>query len=162
MTVKDAAWNQEGGIKLPIQPFSFAPGEGQILLAPGLQVTVKVRKGDVQSAYSLLEYKLSPGLKGPAVHYHSRSEETFYVLSGQVRFLVNGEIVEGVPGTVVCIPRGTHHTFSNPSDQPATMLSIFSPGGFEEYFEDYAAAKEAGATSDALAAIRLKHDNLHV
>ncbi len=56
------------------------PGEGSGLEAPGLQVTVKVRQEQVNGAYSLLEYLLAPHLKGPAQHYHSRSDETFYVL----------------------------------------------------------------------------------
>lgn len=142
--------------------FSLPSGAGKVIEVPGMQVTVKIRKEHVAGAYSLLEYLLSPGLKGPAVHYHSKSDETFYVLEGQVRFLVNNQSVETAAGSVVLVPRGTPHTFSNPYEQSAKMLSIFSPGGFEGYFEEYAAAKEAGALREEFEKIRQKYDNLHL
>ena len=33
------------------------------------------------------------------------------------------------------MPPGTPHTFANPSDRPARMLVLVTPGGFERYFE---------------------------
>jgi cupin domain len=38
------------------------------------------------------------------------------------------------PGDVLVKPRGVPHAFWNPADQPARLLEIISPAGFEGYF----------------------------
>lgn len=144
------------------QSVFYPAGDGESYEAPGLRVTVKVSSEQSGTAYSLLEYELSPGLKGPALHYHERSDETFYVLEGNIRFTLNGETIDARPGDSLFVPRGTIHTFSNPLPAPARMLSLFSPGGFEGYFAEYAAAKAAGAGHDVFEKIRKKYDNNHL
>jgi len=40
------------------------------------------------------------------------------------------------PGDLVLKPRGVPHAFWNPADEPARMLEVVTPGGFESYFEE--------------------------
>lgn len=82
---------------MTLQSVYYPAGEGERYDVPGLGVTVKVSGEQSGAAYPLLEYELSPGLKGPALHFHERSDETFYVLEGNVRFVVNGEIIDARP-----------------------------------------------------------------
>ncbi|MCM8748668.1 hypothetical protein NET02_05880 [Thermomicrobiaceae bacterium CFH 74404] len=42
------------------------------------------------------------------------------------------------PGALVLKPRGIPHAFWNEGPQPARLLEIISPAGFERYFEDLA------------------------
>jgi hypothetical protein len=44
--------------------------------------------------------------------------------------------VEAGPGALVFKPRGQWHTFWNASDEPARILEIISPAGFEQFFAE--------------------------
>jgi cupin domain len=48
------------------------------------------------------------------------------------------ETLEAGPGELVSKPRGQWHAFWNPADEPARLLEIISPAGFERYFADIA------------------------
>jgi hypothetical protein len=45
------------------------------------------------------------------------------------------ELVAG-PGELVFKPRNQWHTFWNAGDEPARILEIISPAGFEKYFDE--------------------------
>ena len=57
------------------------------------------------------------------------------MLEGQIAVRVGDEAHEADPGTVAVVPRAIPHTFANPSPEPARMLILVTPGGFERYFE---------------------------
>ena len=46
------------------------------------------------------------------------------------------EQLEAGPGDLVFKPRGIPHAFWNAGDEPARILEIISPAGFEKYFEE--------------------------
>ena len=48
------------------------------------------------------------------------------------------------PGDLVFKPRGQWHTFWNAGDEPARILEIISPAGFERYFAEVVELLEAG------------------
>ena len=62
-------------------------------------------------------------------------DEWFYVLEGEVEFLIDGTWQAVAVGSAVFAPRGTVHTFRNSGDKPLTMLTQTSPAGFETFFE---------------------------
>lgn len=43
----------------------------------------------------------------------------------------------GAPGDLVYKPRNVWHSFWNASDEPARLLEIISPSGFEHYFVEF-------------------------
>ena len=49
--------------------------------------------------------------------------------------LLGDEVVYGQPGDLIFKPRGQWHTFWNAGDEPARILEMISPAGFERYFE---------------------------
>jgi oxalate decarboxylase/phosphoglucose isomerase-like protein (cupin superfamily) len=53
-----------------------------------------------------------------------------------VRFTVGDEDYDAAAGTLVMVPPGTPHTFANLTDQPAVMLSTFTPDLYLQYFRD--------------------------
>ena len=71
------------------------------------------------------------------VHRHAREDEYSYVLEGQVGALLGDEVVVGGPGDLIFKPRGQWHTFWNAGDEPARILEIISPAGFEGFFDYY-------------------------
>jgi oxalate decarboxylase/phosphoglucose isomerase-like protein (cupin superfamily) len=85
------------------------------------------------------------------VHRHTREDEYSYVLEGRVGALLGDEVVYGEPGDVIFKPRGQWHTFWNAGDEPAGILEIISPAGFEGYFERLVELFAAGGPPDLAA-----------
>ena len=73
----------------------------------------------------------------PPPHGHVDTEETFFVLEGDVTFRLGSEDVQRGPGTCVLVPGGVAHTFGNTSDGLARVLVLHVPA-MDGYFEELA------------------------
>lgn len=106
-------------------------------------------------AASFVIHPLFPRALGALVHTHSREDEWSFVLEGEVGVQLGGETLVARAGDLVLKPRGVPHAFWNPTDRPARLLEVITPGGFEGYFERLAAVLRPGVQPDmaALAAI---------
>ena len=122
------------------------PGEGQTIEVPGHAVTFKAVGDATGGSYALLEVTIIGD--GPPQHIHKTEEEAFYVLEGEVNVLVGERTIHGTPGSFVLIPRGTIHTFFKAGSEPAKLLAIFSPPGFEQFFVE-AVGSEKGIDTAA-------------
>ena len=94
-----------------------------------------VGSGDSGDAFSLVEHPIPPRKLAAPLHRHSREDEFTFVLAGDVGILLGDDVVFGAPGDLIFKPRGQWHTFWNAGTQPARVLEIISPAGFEGYFE---------------------------
>jgi mannose-6-phosphate isomerase-like protein (cupin superfamily) len=74
---------------------------------------------------------MAPGREGPSAHAHDDEDDAFYVLDGELRFVVDGREVSAPAGTFVLVPPGVVHTFRNPTTSPVRMLNIHAPAGFD-------------------------------
>jgi quercetin dioxygenase-like cupin family protein len=74
----------------------------------GTQVTVLASNATTQS-YGITLQRGDEGT-GPPPHSHDW-DEAFYVRSGEIQFLCDGQAYVCLPGTLVHIPRGTVHGF---------------------------------------------------
>lgn len=101
---------------------------------------------------SLVEYEIPAGFSPPPhLHRHTREGAVVYVLAGELRYwFADGDTVAG-PGTLVQLPAGAWFRWANESDEPARMLCMFAPAGFEQFFLDVMA--EAGAAGGDLRAV---------
>lgn len=86
--------------------------------------------------FSLVEHPMSPRALAAPLHRHSREDEYSYVLRGRLGALLGDDVVYAKPGDLVFKPRNQWHTFWNASDEPASILEIISPAGFEKFFEE--------------------------
>jgi quercetin dioxygenase-like cupin family protein len=86
--------------------------------------------------FSLVEHPMSPRALAAPLHRHTQEDEYTYVLRGRVGALLGEEVVFGNPGDLVFKPRNQWHTFWNASDEPASILEIISPAGFERFFHE--------------------------
>ncbi|MDI5971007.1 cupin domain-containing protein [Streptomyces sp. SL13] len=100
------------------------------------------------------ETVLAPHTDGPPQHRHAQHDEGFYVISGSVRFTVGRESYDAGAGTLVMIPPGAPHTFANPGDRPAVMLSTFTPDLYVQYFRDLQDMIAGGQALSAEATVR--------
>jgi quercetin dioxygenase-like cupin family protein len=86
--------------------------------------------------FSLVEHPMSARALAAPLHRHSREDEYSYVVEGRVGALLGEEVVVGLPGDLIFKPRGQWHTFWNAGEEPARLLEIISPAGFEKYFAE--------------------------
>jgi quercetin dioxygenase-like cupin family protein len=82
--------------------------------------------------FALGEALVRPGGE-PPVHVHSREDETFYVLEGEITCQRGHERIDARPGDAVLMPRGVQHGFAVRTET-ARLLQAFTPGGLEEAF----------------------------
>jgi len=98
--------------------------------------TVLVSGDETEGKYALLHAIVPPG-GGPPPHVHSREEEGFYVLSGEVTVTANGTVTKAGPGAFINLPVGSVHSFKNMTTRPAEMLITVVPSGFEKFLEEF-------------------------
>jgi quercetin dioxygenase-like cupin family protein len=101
---------------------------------------------DTNDKYALWEALVPPG-GGPPPHVHSREEEGFYILEGEITFTINGERVVATAGMFANMPVGTPHSFKNESNKPAKMLISVAPAGLEMMFFEVGVPLDEGATT---------------
>ncbi len=90
---------------------------------------ILVRGEDTGGRYSLLHETMAKGAFAPP-HKHTWSDEHFYILEGDISFLVGEEISIGHKGDFVFVPRNTRHAFRVESET-AVFLNGYTPAGLE-------------------------------
>lgn len=116
---------QDPGLVVP-------PGHGEGTWHLDVLWNWKIPAATTGGAFSLAEQLLPQGSAPPA-HRHTREDEAWIVLDGEVSFFLNGEEHLAGAGTYVFGPRGHEHTFLVRS-QTARMATLLLPGACEEFF----------------------------
>ncbi len=113
------------------------PGSGSSVTLYGVRFTYKVEAQDAGGALAVLETEIPPRtLVKP--HRHQREDEFSLVLRGAVGVRLADEEFEAPAGTYLVKPRGVPHALWNAGREPATVVEILSPAGFERYFAEIA------------------------
>ena len=99
----------------------------------GHKITPHRTTGD----YNLVTGESPAGAQGPPPHIHRLYEEVFFVIQGELDFMLDGNLRTVRAGEMINIPSGSLHTFVNSSDQPCTWLNIHSPNGFQSFFDTF-------------------------
>jgi quercetin dioxygenase-like cupin family protein len=128
------------------RPVIRKPAEGRTVAVVGDVYRFLATGEDTGGKYALFEALVVPG-GGPPPHVHSREEEGFYVLEGEITFTVNGERVVAAAGMFANMPVGTVHSFKNESARPARMLISVAPAGLEQMFFEFGVPLAEGATT---------------
>lgn len=123
-----------------------APGQGRTIAVVGDVYRFLTTGNDTNGKYAMWEAIVPPG-GGPPPHVHSREEEGFYILEGEITFTVNGEKIVALAGMFANVPVGTPHSFKNESDRPAKMLISVAPAGLEKMFMEVGVRLTEGATT---------------
>ena len=118
-------------------PIVYGPGAGATVALGGIGVCFKVPGAATGGAFSIVEHPVRPGTLAPP-HVHADEDELSYVLEGTFGVRVGDDILEAGPGSYVVKPRGVPHTFWNAGPDPARLIDIIAPAGFERYFTEMA------------------------
>ncbi|MGW7521734.1 cupin domain-containing protein [Streptomyces sp. NPDC054796] len=112
------------------------PDDGETILLGTTRMRVLEDGSNTGHRLGMAESVLAPHTPGPPQHRHAQHDEGFYIVSGTVRFTVGEKEYDAGAGTLVMVPPGAPHTFANVTDQPAVMLSTFTPDLYVSYFRE--------------------------
>ena len=76
---------------------------------------------------TLAEARVAPGLQ-TTPHYHPRTEEIYYILSGEGEMTLADERRQVGPGDAIAIPPGQVHTIRNTGSVTLIFLCCCAPG----------------------------------
>ena len=110
------------------------PKDGKAGFLGSIGVRFMVDGEEAGGGFSLVEHPMSARALAAPLHRHTREDEYSYVLEGSVGALLGDDVVIGSPGDLIFKPRDQWHTFWNAGDEPARILEIISPAGFEGFF----------------------------
>jgi quercetin dioxygenase-like cupin family protein len=124
------------------------PGEGRTVAVVGDVYRFLATGEDTGGKYTLFEAIVCPG-GGPPPHVHSREEEGFYVLEGEITFFIGEQRLVAHAGMFANMPVGTPHSFKNESGKSARMLISLAPAGLEKMFFEVGVSVPPGTTTAA-------------
>jgi mannose-6-phosphate isomerase-like protein (cupin superfamily) len=143
---------------MQLSPLWRAPDTGPTLDVLGVTHIYKAMANDTGQGFSVWESIVPPGAGAPA-HTHTREDEAFYVLSGEVAIEIEGAadpIRLGVGGFLFG-PRNRRHGYRNIGTVTARLLVFAIPGsGLDRMFAALDAAGKRTARMldiDTVAAI---------
>jgi mannose-6-phosphate isomerase-like protein (cupin superfamily) len=141
-----------------VGPRVLGPTDGTAGKLGSIGVRFMIDGDDTGGGFSLVEHPMPPWALAAPLHRHSREDEYSFVLEGRVGALLGEHVVYGKAGDLIFKPRCQWHTFWNAGDEPARLLEVISPAGFERYFEEVVALLGAGPPQqEALAEIAARY-----
>jgi quercetin dioxygenase-like cupin family protein len=117
-------------IRLPIQR---TPTEGRTIAVVGDIYRFLATGDETDGRYTMWEAIVPPG-GGPPPHIHSREEESFFILEGEITFQVGDKRIIAQAGTFANMPVGSLHSFKNATNKMARMIISIAPAGLERMF----------------------------
>jgi quercetin dioxygenase-like cupin family protein len=94
------------------------PGWSQTLLSNFL-----ITGEHTQGKATVIEVMQRKGQEPPR-HCHPETDETFYVIEGELTFSVAGETISAPAGTTVFIERGKEHSFTVETETANTLILL--------------------------------------
>lgn len=116
-----------------MQPRIVRAGDVSPLAVLGVDHSVLIGAADTGGAAALIEVALPAGAGIPR-HVHTREDEIFRVLEGEVEFELGPQRVLAPAGTTLFGPRNVPHSYRAAHDRPARFLVGVTPAGIERMF----------------------------
>ena len=113
-----------------MNPTIRKPAEGRTIAVVGDVYRFLATGEDTNGKYALWEAVVPPR-GGPPPHVHSREEEGFYVLEGEITLFIGDKRLIARTGMFANMPVGTPHSFKNEGGKPARMLIVVAPAELE-------------------------------
>ena len=113
------------------QPIALAEGDGEARWFLDSLAIIKASGNKTGGRLAVVEY-LSPKGSGSPLHMHTREDEWFHVLEGELAFWVGGQLIQAKAGAFAYGPRDIPHTFVVVSERARYIVGA-SPAGFDEF-----------------------------
>lgn len=139
-----------------LQPMIVSADTAEQIRPCGIDMKVMLGPEHTGGAFSAVCADVKPG-DGPPPHLHRDREEYFFVVSGTYSLSVNGKESTIGPGTLVFVPRGNVHAFTNIAAETGRILEWTIPGDNADYFREMHGMEQSGGFNPAaFAAINQK------
>ena len=126
-----------------------AAGQGPAVWFGDAIYTFKATTETTNGSLTLAEASVPPG-GGPPPHIHPHTDESFFVLAGELEFLNGTETFLAGEGDFVFVPRGTRHRFRNVGTHVARLIFLFTPAAMEGFFREIGTEARAGVAPQPL------------
>ena len=123
---------------------------GQTIENPisGERITFTQTAADTRGELLAFDMTLSVDGHVPGAHVHPEQEERFEIVSGTMKFRMNGKKIVAGPGDVVVVPAGARHKFANCGDTDAHVRVEVRPAmKMEDLLENTVALATEGKTN---------------
>jgi mannose-6-phosphate isomerase-like protein (cupin superfamily) len=114
----------------------IGPRDGKSGFLGSIGVRFMIDGAATRGGFSLVEHPMSARALAAPLHRHTHEDEYSYVVEGRIGALLGDDVVVAGAGSLIFKPRNQWHTFWNAGDEPARILEIISPAGFERFFDE--------------------------
>jgi quercetin dioxygenase-like cupin family protein len=114
-------------------PILTAPGAGRTVESGhGSSAELKIAGEQSGGDWAVVEWRVRAGDE-PAMHTHTREDETLYLLEGAITAYVGGEKIEVEAGSYAALPKDVPHALTVHGEE-ARLLITLEPAGAEYLF----------------------------
>ncbi|MTE15273.1 cupin domain-containing protein [Nocardia aurantiaca] len=129
------------------------PQDSEIIGGDPVSVRLLIDSNEAGGSVSTVEVTMARGADGAMPHYHTLSDELFYVADGELQVLAGDKIVTVGAGGAIVVPKFMPHAFGAAPDSPARILIALMPGverhGYFRFLERLALGEAMPADIDA-------------
>ena len=119
-------------------------GEGlRLQSGPGRDLIFKITGEDTDGAFDYFIVEVAPH-GGPPLHVHHFQEETIHVLKGRFKIRIGDSIHYVNEGGFAYLPSKVPHAFLNLTDEPGTLVMVYTPGGGHKFYEEFGPISRSG------------------
>jgi quercetin dioxygenase-like cupin family protein len=111
-------------------------GSTENVFVDALGIRYLLTGGDTDGHMTVLEIPCAPSAVVAPIHTHTKEDEFQMVLEGEVGFELDGKDINAKAGDMVVQRKNIPMAIWNPTDQPARLLVMFTPGGYDEYLKE--------------------------
>ncbi|MEV6276763.1 cupin domain-containing protein [Nocardia sp. NPDC051832] len=136
------------------------PQDAETLGNPNGQVRLLIDSNETGGTVSTVEVTMARGADGAAPHFHTKSDELFYVADGELQVMAGDEIVTVGAGGSIVVPKFMPHAFGATPDSSARIMIALMPGVERfEYFRLLDRIGKGESSFEELLAAQEEFDN---
>ena len=110
-----------------------------------MSVTFLKTRHETGGVFDLFELIMPAFHRVPLPHIHRKYDETIFGVDGSMTWTLHDKPHEVSRGVTLFIPRGTPHSYANPTHTPGRVLCLQTPGVMgPEYFREVRQLLSAG------------------
>lgn len=120
----------------PTPPFTLVnTADRRTYWIGGQRQSLIVGARETAGRYALSHSVITVG-SGASEHIHGTEAEAFYLLTGRLRFVIDGRETLLDPGGFLHLEPGLPYSFDLVGARPAEVLVLYAPGGLEDFIAD--------------------------
>lgn len=124
------------GTRMVASDRTVPAGGGRMLRVGPVELHVKAALETGHELLGCFQSRMPPGGGFPFPHLHDEYEEVFYVLEGEIEYLLGDRWTAAPVGTTISVPRGVVHAFRNSTHTAAGHLVVHAPAAALQMIEE--------------------------